>query len=161
LSNVWTGSSVAQGGLVRLNSNTTSEFIPIKTVGDYRLWEAVYPPQQVNTVAQAKGKYISNLIAPQSGPSNLVITTSLLPDAQTGAVYNYRLLAKGGAPPYQWHPLISMPKGISITRTGHEAGRLFGVPVTKTPSYWWDFVPVIVTDKVGHSAYKLLKLNVT
>jgi hypothetical protein len=51
-----------------------------------------------------------------------------------------------------------LPKGLYIIRTGPEAGTITGIPQV-TGSFW---APVIVRDKVGHSAFTLLnKLQVT
>jgi hypothetical protein len=102
------------------------------------------------------------LVVPQVGTSNLTITSNLLPAARVGVRYLFRFTARGGKPPYRWM-LISgrfsgLPKGLYFIRTGSEAGTITGIPqVTGSFS-----VPVIVRDKVGHSAFTLLnQLQVT
>ncbi len=105
-------------------------------------------------------KYL--LVVPQVGTSNLTITSNSIPAARVGVRYLFRFTAKGGNPPYSWMivpgHLSILPKGLYFIRTGPNAGAITGIPRV-TGSFW---VPVIVRDKVGHSAFTLLnKLQVT
>lgn len=102
------------------------------------------------------------LVVPQVGTSNLTITSNLLPAARVGVRYLFRFTARGGKLPYSWM-LISgrfsgLPKGLYFIKTGPNAGTITGIPrVTGSFS-----VPVIVRDKIGHSAFTLLnQLQVT
>ena len=102
------------------------------------------------------------LVIPQVGTSNLTITSNSLPAARVGVRYLFRFTARGGKPPYSWMvetcQFSGLPKGLYFIRTGPNAGTITGIPRV-TGSFW---VPVIVRDKVGHSAFTLLnKLQVT
>jgi len=102
------------------------------------------------------------LVVPQVGTSNLTITSNSLPSAEVGVKYLFRFTARGGKPPYSWMVVTgkfsSLPKGLYFIRIGPNAGTITGIPrVTGSFS-----VPVIVRDKVGHSAFTLLNnLQVT
>ena len=94
--------------------------------------------------------------------SNLTITSNSLPAARVGVRYLFRFTARGGKPPYSWMvetcQFSGLPKGLYFIRTGPNAGTITGIPRV-TGSFW---VPVIVRDKVGHSAFTILnKLQVT
>jgi len=102
------------------------------------------------------------LVVPQVGTSNLTITSNSLPAARVGVRYLFRFTARGGKPPYSWMvetcQFSGLPKGLYFIRTGPNAGTITGIPRV-TGSFW---VPVIVRDKVGHSAFTILnKLQVT
>jgi hypothetical protein len=102
------------------------------------------------------------LVVPQVGTSNLTIKSNSLPAAMVGVKYLFRFSARGGKPPYSWMIVVGrfsgLPKGLYFVRTGPQAGTITGIPQV-TGSF---FVPVIVRDKVGHSAFTLLnKLQVT
>jgi hypothetical protein len=102
------------------------------------------------------------LVVPQVGTSYLTITSNSLPAAKLGHKYLFRFTAHGGKPPYRWMVvtgrLSTLPKGLGFIKTGPKAGTITGIPRV-TGSFW---VPVIVRDKVGHSAFTLLnQLKVT
>jgi len=102
------------------------------------------------------------LVVPQVGTSNLTITSNSLPAATVGVRYLFRFTARGGKLPYSWMIVTGkfsgLPKGLYFIRTGPNAGTITGIPqITGSFS-----VPVIVRDKVGHSAFtRLNNLQVT
>ncbi len=112
------------------------------------------------TIGNPKGGYgyvlYYRFVVPRVGNSYLAVATKSLPDATRGVRYVFRYSVRGGTPPYSWIP-IYLPPGLSLIRTGSKAGTITGIPTDANP-YWT--VPVIVRDKVGHSAYSGLQLQI-
>lgn len=82
----------------------------------------------------------------------LAITTAALPAAQVAVAYSQTLAASGGAPPYSWDALDSLPPGLAIQPGGQIAG---------TPSSQGNFVfTVRVTDAQQRTASRQLSLQV-
>src|ERR1043165_1794773 len=115
-------------------------------------------PEDVTTSGQIK----VTVINPDGGASaaatlhisNLVITTTALPDAKVGIDYRQTMTMSGGTSPYKWS-LVNPPKWLSIVES---SGELQGKPdvsdAKDTP------VTVKVVDKDGASASKALTLKV-
>jgi len=59
--------------------------------------------------------------------SGVCITTSSLPNATRGVAYSVQLHATGGATPYKWKRIGSLPKGLKLRSNGV----LSGTPKTK------------------------------
>ncbi len=67
-----------------------------------------------------------------------------LPNATGGAAYSHQFQAFGGAPPYRWSAVGTLPPGLSLS----PGGQLSGTP--RVP-HWWPF-SVKVEDSAGKSA---------
>lgn len=136
---------------------TYNYFLPLSKPDNYSGQVALGNP---NGGWGAEGSY--RLVVPQVGTSKLMITSGSLPPAEVGVRYQFRFAARDGGPPYNWilvtGQFSGLPKGLHFISTGPEAGTIYGVPQV-TGSFW---VPVIVRDKFGHSAFTLLnQLQVT
>ena len=107
-------------------------------------------------------KFINfSLVVPQVGTSGLAIITKSLPEAKLGIPYRFRLSARGGIRPYSWYPIVDLPKGLTLLRTGSKAGTITGTPLKVcNPLNQPLWVPVIVHDKAGHAAYAYFQLPV-
>ena len=55
------------------------------------------------------------------------VTTSSLPNATHGAAYSVQLGATGGATPYKWKKVGTLPKGLKLS----SGGLLSGTPKTR------------------------------
>ena len=107
-------------------------------------------------------KFINfSLVVPQVETSGLAVITKSLPEAKLGIPYLFRLSARGGIRPYSWYPIVDLPKGMTLLRTGSKAGTIAGTPLkvcNRLNQPLW--VPVIVHDKAGHAAYAYFQLPV-
>ncbi len=80
-------------------------------------------------------------------PAPFKITTTSLPDATVGAAYSVQLYATGGATPYKWKKIGSLPKGLKL----HSDGILSGTPKTKDVPNPYSFTARAQTHKSkGH-----------
>jgi hypothetical protein len=132
------------------NSTSHSVFVRIKKPDDYQGSVTLSNPEG------GVGQNVSfQLVVPQVGSSNLAITTISLPDDRMGVKYLFRLTARGGKPPYSWIPVIGLPTGLTLIRTGPKAGTITGIP-REDRARW---VPIIVRDKDGHSSFTTLVLE--
>jgi hypothetical protein len=139
--------------LVEWAGATYTKFVPLKRPDDYYGSASIANPCCFGAVAVSY-----RLIVPQVGNSNLAIRTTspTLPGGKLGQRYLFRFYASGGKPPYRWIRIVSrtsnLPKGLVFYTTGPKAGTITGIP----RQTGWFNVPVIVRDKVGHSAYMYL-----
>jgi hypothetical protein len=85
-----------------------------------------------------------------------VVNTTILPKAEAGAQYSFKLSAKAGIAPYTWKPLLPLPTGLSLYRTGHLAGLITGTPRDLGVDYLW----VQVSDNIGKTSNVELRLQV-
>jgi len=75
------------------------------------------------------------------------ITTTLLPIATRGVAYSDQLQATGGATPYKWKRIGTLPKGLKLKSTG----LLSGTPKTKLSPGSYTFKVKATTKKSkGH-----------
>ncbi|MHC4713423.1 MAG: putative Ig domain-containing protein [Planctomycetota bacterium] len=78
-----------------------------------------------------------------SGPADLVITTTSLPDGQVGVAYSQTLAATGGVTPYSWAVVSgSLPAGLSLNSS---TGEISDMPTTAETANF----TVEVTDSQG------------
>jgi hypothetical protein len=125
-------------------SSTHSVFIPLKKPDDYRGFATINDP------GGGTGTAVNfNLIVPQVGNSNMVITTTSLPAGKLKTRYHFRLSVRGGTSPYSWTLVTKLPKGLGFITTGPNAGTIHGIPRQSG----WYMLPVIVHDEAGHAAY--------
>jgi uncharacterized protein (TIGR03437 family) len=89
-----------------------------------------------------------------SSPTSLAITTSLLPPATVGVLYNAAFAANGGTPPYAWSA-TGLPTWLSIT----SAGLLSGTPPAAAAGSSSNFT-VTVGDSAGNNASGPFSLKV-
>jgi hypothetical protein len=151
----WGSSFVESKGVAWNNSTSHSVFVPLKKPDDYQVFACLGPTTGIGICFKFR------LVVPQVGNSNLAITTlttsttTLLPTAKIGERYLFRLTAHGGTPPYRWIPVLNLPPGLTLIKTGPKAGTITGI-LRKIGGM---FIPVIVRDRAGHSAYEFLALN--
>lgn len=72
---------------------------------------------------------VSNAPAPVTGPVVLTITTTTLPPATVGIVYNATLTGTGGTAPYNWQVTPPLPTGLSLNAS---SGAITGTPGSNT-----------------------------
>jgi hypothetical protein len=88
-------------------------------------------------------------------PTSLAITTSSLPAAQTGAVYQGTLAASGGSTPYSWSLSTgTLPAGLSLSAS---SGAISGAPSAPGTSSF----TVKVTDSASKTAQQALSILVS
>ena len=101
----------------------------------------------IDTVAKGEGADHSLAIV-----SDLAITTSALPAAQSGSSYRAALTATGGTAPLGWSQ-TGLPSGLSI---GHRTGVLSGIPTSAGTSQ----VITTATDSYGNQASHTYTLTI-
>jgi hypothetical protein len=66
---------------------------------------------------------LTETVASQPNVTPIAITTSSLPSGVVGTVYNARLTASGGTPPYVWNLVEgTLPSGLTLSSTGYVTG---------------------------------------
>ena len=148
----WMSNFFETGGVYWNNSTSHSKFVPLKKPGDYQGSACLSNP-----ASGAGACFKFQLVFPQVGTSNLAITSTSLPVAKVGVKYLARLYAHGGNPPYRWIPLYGPPPDLTLIRTGPKAGIITGELRLREPGDI--LLPVIVRDRMGHSAYEVIVLN--
>jgi hypothetical protein len=135
---------------VEWSGATYTKFVPLKTPEEYNGSASIGNPGSFYGVSVN-----FRLVVPQVGTSNLAIKFVTMPGGKLGQKFLYRFTVTGGKPPYRWIRIVSkicqLPKGLDFYTTGPKAGTISGIPLQT--GYF--NVPVIVRDKVGHSAYML------
>jgi hypothetical protein len=151
----WAGPGITQH-VQWSGSGTHTVFVRLKTPDDYAGWVSLESPEG------GVSKFINfSLVVPQVGASGLAVITKSLPAAKLGIPYLFRLSARGGTRPYSWYPIVNLPKGLTLLRTGSKAGTIAGTPLKVcNPLNQPLWVPVIVHDAAGHAAYAYFQLPV-
>jgi hypothetical protein len=148
----WTSPKLIAAGVNWFDSKTKTVFVRLKKADCY---------QGNGTISNPKGGYgyilYYRYVVPEAGYSNLKVTTTSLPPTTQGVHYSFRYSVTGGVKPYHWIPIISLPKGLTLIQSGPKAGTLFGVPLVHYS--YGAYIPLIVRDKLGHSAYTFLTLQ--
>ena len=85
----------------------------------------------------------------------LVLVDIAPPGATTGLPYSYVLSAEGGAAPYTWAALGSLPGGLNLTSSGLLSGTPFSTVTGQVP------VAVRVTDSQGKSTTGNFSLQIS
>ena len=149
IASTWTNITINES--VQWKGSTGTLFVPIKKPDYYMAWASEGPSTYLSH------DFTSHFPMPDVGTSNLAITTTKMPATSYGSRYLFRISARGGVRPYSWYPIIALPKGLTLIRTGPKSGTIEGTPL-RTGNF---FVPVLVHDKVGHAAYMVLWLQVS
>jgi len=93
------------------------------------------------------------VVEPPQSQNGLAITTTGVPDGQTGQTYSAAFNATGGTQPYSWSVSGSLPPGLAF---GQNTGQLGGVP-TSTGTFNFS---VSVKDSKAQTAQKSFSLSV-
>lgn len=96
-------------------------------------------------------------VQPGDSSTPVQITTTFLPDALVGAVYDEQLSAFGGEAPYSWaldSGSLPLPAGVLLSSDGVIYGAL------TTADEGTNYVLVDVTDNLGNTASQFLSLTV-
>ncbi|MCC7384975.1 MAG: putative Ig domain-containing protein [Deltaproteobacteria bacterium] len=97
---------------------------------------------------------VATLDAVEAGPLTFVTTSAELPEAVTGASYDFQIVARGGVQPYQFSVSSgSLPAGINLSAQG----RLTGIPEQVGRATFG----VSVVDQEGGTVGGTLELNVS
>ena len=83
----------------------------------------------------------------------LRVATASLPRGRVGGRYAATLHAAGGTPPYRWSLVVTPPRGLQLTATGH----LIGVPTTAAAR----LLTVRVADSSGSTSMARFPLRIT
>jgi hypothetical protein len=89
--------------------------------------------------------------------TNIMITTTSLPDGSQGTTYAQVLGATGGQTPYTWSVTVgSLPAGLTLTTNADSTATIGGTPSGQGPSQF----TVQVKDAQGNTAIQALSINI-
>jgi hypothetical protein len=95
-------------------------------------------------------------------PTDLIVSSTSIPNAQVGTPYTFQMIQLGGLPPYTWAVVAGqLPIGISIVP---ESGLLNGIPCSynSTTDFSKTYTATIqVTDAIGAKASKTFSISLT